>query len=143
MERSNILAIAILILVVPFLIMTGLLISCSSPYDNTYSFKSNGERIYFTAQSSSGDPISYSGGIGMMNQSFSCASCHGPKGKGGIDVPDITWDNLTEEFNEQQVKLVITKGIEPDGKLLDTEMPRWQMSERDLDDLVNFLKTLK
>ena len=79
----------------------------------------------------------------MMNQSFSCDSCHGPKGKAGIDVPDITWDNLTEEFNEQQVKLVITKGIEPDGKLLDTEMPRWRMSEQDLDDLVNFLKTLK
>ena len=150
MKRSNILAISILI-VIPFLIVTTLLTSCSSPYDSTYSFKSNGERIYFTAQSSSGDPISYTGGIGMMNQRLSCATCHGSKGKGGsvrmmmtqLDVPAITWDKLTEEFTEQEVKLVITKGIEPDGKLLDTEMPRWSMSERDLNDLLNYLKTLK
>jgi cytochrome c oxidase subunit II len=145
------LALSILILVIPFLIMTTLLTSCSSPYDSTYSFKSNGERIYFTSKSSSGDPIDYSGGIGMMNQRLVCANCHGANGKGGsvriamsqLDVPDITWGKLKGEFTEQAVKLAITKGIDPDGTLLDTEMPRWRISDRDLNDLVEFLKTLK
>src|SRR4030042_729810 len=106
MKRSIILDISILILVVPFLILTTLLTSCSSPYDSTYSFKSNGERIYFTAKSSSGDSIDYTGGIGMMNQRLACANCHGSNGKGGtvrimmsqLDVPDITWDKLKGEF---------------------------------------------
>jgi cytochrome c oxidase subunit II len=150
MKRLNIQAISIAILVISFLIQTILLASCSSPYDRSYSFKSNGERIYFTATSSSGDIIDYTGGIGMMNQQISCASCHGSKGKGGsvkimmsqLDVPDITWDKLKGEFTEQTVKLAITQGIDPDGTLMDTEMPRWRMSDRDMDDLVNFLKTL-
>ena len=54
-----------------------LLISCSSPFGSAgeYGYGSNGERIYFTARSSSGEPITYSGGIRMMH-SITCANCH-------------------------------------------------------------------
>ena len=77
--------------------------SCSLPYkwvgDYGYGpFESNGERIYFTAESSSGEPITYSGGSLMMHQRTACVNCHGPEGKGGrvtmmmwrFDTPDIT-----------------------------------------------------
>ena len=146
-----------------------LLVSCMSPFGwgGSYSYGSNGERIYFTATSSSGQSITYSGSIRMMH-SITCANCHGPDGKGGkvnmmmsyFDVPDITWDKLTQEehheedsgkdeheehppYTEETLKSAITRGINPAGEPLDGEMPRWRMSGQDLDDLVDFMKTLK
>ena len=76
-----------------------------------------------------------------------------------LDTPDITWDNLTEEdhgekqgeeeheehlpYTEEPLRRAITRGIDPAGEPLDEQMPRWRMSERDLDDLVEFIKTLE
>ena len=137
------------------------LASCTS-----YRYDSNGERIYFTATSSSDRSISYTGSIRMMH-SIACANCHGPEGKGGrvnmmmwsFDTPDITWDKLTgEEHHEEPengedheehppytmdtIKQAITDGVNPAGEPLDDEMPLWKMSAQDLDDLVDFMKTL-
>lgn len=97
-----------------------------------------------------------------MHHPITCVSCHGPDGRGGevtmmmlqFDVPDITWDNLTEEeeheeheehppYTEETLKRAITQGLDPAGEMLEELMPRWQMSEQDLDDLVDFIKTLK
>ncbi len=153
----------VLLIVALVLSGVGLLSSCSSPY----RYSSNGERIYFTATSSSGQSITYSGSIRMM-RSITCANCHGPDGKGGrvnmmmwsFNVPDISWDNLAKErrheeqeggeeheehppYTGETLKLAITRGINPAGEPLDGEMPRWQMSTQDLNDLVDFIKTLK
>ena len=70
--------------VVLVLVMVSLLISCMSPFEwgGSYRYGSNGERIYFTSESSSGEPITYSGSIRMMH-SITCSNCHGPEGKGG------------------------------------------------------------
>lgn len=52
------------------------------------SFKSNGERIYFTARSDRGTEISSTGGPDidrmMMGGRVSCASCHGADAGGGL-----------------------------------------------------------
>ena len=94
------------------------------------SYSSNGQRIYFTSASSSGQPITYTGGPGMMIQSpLSCATCHGSEGHGGgvrfmmrsFDVPDITWPVLIAQHTDHQpytqetLKQAITKGIDPGG----------------------------
>ncbi len=148
-------------------------VSCSLPYRwmGGYppgSFESNGERIYFTATSSSGQPIGSSGGVQMMRQGAACADCHGPQGRGGrvtmmmrsFKAPDITWDNLTEEehneektgeeehgehppYTEETLRRANTRGIDPAGEPLDELMPQWRMSETDLDDLVEFIMTLE
>lgn len=131
----------------------------SGPVDG--SFHSNGQRIYFTATSSSREPI-ISRGFNMMMHRIACVDCHGPEGKGGsvymmmrrFDVPDITWPHLTEEeheevgeheehppYTEETVKRAITEGLDPAGELLEDFMPRWQMSEQDLNDLIDFMKT--
>jgi mono/diheme cytochrome c family protein len=103
-----------------------------------------------------------------MMHTIACANCHGPDGKGGrvnmmmwsFDVPDITWNKLIREeaheeqengeqheehppYNEETLKSAITRGINPAGEPLDEAMPRWKMSTQDLNDLVNFIKTLK
>ncbi len=76
-----------------------------------------------------------------------------------FSTPDITWDNLAQEerhdekqgeeeheehppYTEETLKRAITRGIDPAGEPLDDIMPRWRMTESDLSDLVEFIKTL-
>ena len=61
-----------------------------------------------------------------------------------INTPDISWSALKDEFDDdEKFRLAITKGQDPDGeKMLNKDMPRWQMSDEDLADLISFLKTL-
>jgi mono/diheme cytochrome c family protein len=145
------------------LVISGILLSACFSFDR---YGSNGERIYFTAESASGQPITYTGSIRMMH-TISCVNCHGPEGEGGrvnmmmsyFESPSITWHVLTQEeeheeepgqegheehppYTEVTLKRAIIEGIDPAGERLDDEMPRWTMSEQDLDDLVSFMKTL-
>ncbi|MCJ7432850.1 MAG: cytochrome c [Anaerolineales bacterium] len=120
------------------------------------AFGSNGERIYFTATSERGTEITYTGGPasngGMMgNGQMACASCHGPGGRGGIHnmgmmqtmtAKDIRWSALQGEFDTEKFRLAVTKGQDPDGTQLNTDMPRWTIGDDDLADLVAYLKTL-
>ncbi len=128
----------------------------------------NGERIYFTAIDSQGDLIRHKGGpdFGMMMGSYlTCASCHGPGGRGGIhymhmqvmDAPDIRYPALAEEAEEHggdensdmhsdysldDFRRAVVDGEHPDGEALSREMPRWQFSDQDLEDLFQFIKFL-
>ena len=129
-------------------------------------YRSNGEQIYFTATSQRGTPITSDMGMGMMRGgTMACASCHGPDGRGGqvrmmmrvSEAPDIRYKTLTaaehgeegeegmehEPYTDETIKRAITEGIEPDGKPLEWPMPRWTMSDEDLNDLLEFLKTLE
>jgi mono/diheme cytochrome c family protein len=121
-------------------------------------FKSNGERIYFTATSDSGKPITaLMGQMTMHRGMMSCIDCHGPDGKGragrmmmlSFEAPDIRYSSLAAGYDEEKpytdelIKRAITKGIDSDGMRLEQPMPVWQMSEEDLTDIIEFLKTLK
>jgi mono/diheme cytochrome c family protein len=136
------------------------------------AFRSNGERIYFTATSERGGRITFTGGpdVGgmMMGGTLTCASCHGPTGRGGrhimhmqvMDAPDIRWSALTAEAGEghggegdehgseaaeydlETFRVAVVEGKHPDGELLNGDMPRWTMNEEDLNDLLNYLKSL-
>jgi hypothetical protein len=137
------------------------------------AFDSNGERIYFTATSERGGRITYTGGpdVGgmMMSGTLACASCHGPRGRGGqhlmhmqvMDAPDIRWSALVAEAGEghgdggdahgddaadydlETFRLAVVEGKHPDGESLDSDMPRWTMSDEDLSDLLEYLKGLE
>ena len=122
----------------------------------TGAFGSNGERIYFTATSERGTAITYTGGSTsrgtmMGNGQLACASCHGPSGRGGahnmgmmqtMTAKDIRWSALQNEFDAEKFRLAVTKGQDPDGTQLNTDMPRWNIGNDDLADLITFLKTL-
>lgn len=132
------------------------------------SFDSNGERIYFTATSASGDGIDYEGGPGtgamMMGGTLSCASCHGTDARGGthrmhmdiMDAPNIRWvalaaeDGHTEDdsnerhhdtYDLEAFKGAVVAGVHADGEALSDDMPRWSISESDLQDLVAYLQS--
>lgn len=138
-------------------------------YNNpqTGQFESNGERIYFTATDQNGAYISYTGGPsfgGMMMGSYlTCASCHGRNGRGGthymymqvMDAPPIYYDALIKMKQDDSggtpqpggytladFREAVVDGHDTSGKQLDQNMPRWQMNDNDLADLLAFLKTL-
>ncbi len=133
------------------------------------NYDSNGEQIYFTATNEGGEHIRYSGGSsfgGMMGGSnVTCASCHGPDGRGGthtmhmdvMDAPDIRYEGLSREVDEhsedqhtdahgeydfEDFYQAVVEGKHPDGDSLSSEMPRWHMSDDDLGDLFDFVKSL-
>ncbi len=135
------------------------------------SFDSNGKRIYFTATSERGTPISYKGGpasgMMMMGGNLACVSCHGIDARGGkhnmnmktMDAPDIRWSALSGGHHEEQMDMeehgenvdynfetfrsAVEEGKHPDGDKLKEDMPRWKMSDEDLQDLMNYLKSLQ
>jgi cytochrome c oxidase subunit II len=130
-------------------------------------YQSNGERIYFSASSESGSRIRPLSGptIGMMMGATTCSSCHGDDGRGGnhfmhmelMDAPDIRWETLSgeehgehgEETEEAQpytadaFKLAVREGMAPGDQRLSRDMPRWDISDEDLADLMEYLETLK
>jgi cytochrome c oxidase subunit 2 len=122
----------------------------------TGAFRSNGERIYFTSTSARGTSFTYtggpiSGGWMMMGGQLACVSCHGPNGRGGkhnmgmtqvMDAKDVRWSVLQREFDAEKFRLAVVKGQDPDGTQLKPDMPRWNISNDDLADLIVFLKTL-
>lgn len=71
---------------------------------------------------------------------------------GSFEAPNITYDVLTgkapgadedESFTEAQIKRAITQGIEPNGERLSLNMPRWRMTDSDLNDIIDYLKKLE
>jgi len=92
-----------------------------------------------------------------------CVNCHGIDGRGGFPLmmtsmvaPDITYDTLTSEehhhgdqteiheggYTDEDIKRATSQGIEPSGKKLSRIMPRWRMTEEELDELLAYLKNL-
>jgi cytochrome c oxidase subunit 2 len=123
-------------------------------------YVSNGETIYFTGRNDRGERIPFDGApMWLSTHGGSCATCHGADGRGGApvmmgtEIPgDIRYSHLTEEeheegeehppYTDELIKRAITLGLNPAGEPLDPTMPRWRMSDRDLNDLIEFLKML-
>ncbi len=108
-------------------------------------------------------------GMMMMGGQLACVSCHGTDASGGrhmmhmfyMDSPDIRWSALAnhhheeeegeeagheaehnhEEYTLEDFKNAVENGKHPDGETLDRDMPRWRMSDADLIDLMNYLKS--
>ena len=145
-----------------------LLLASCGPRDERFgsqvassNFSSNGERIYHTGTSSSGDPILSSGGGGMMNRhrqmhGGGCALCHGANREGKrlwpqfwIEAPALTPTALFAEnhtdhdhagYDDDSLRLAILTGVTPSGSIMDDSMPRWTMSGKDMADLIAYLK---
>ena len=85
-----------------------------------------------------------------------CVNCHGYDGRGkkegGLAPSDLEWSALTKPYasgsrthgpyTPATLRRAFTMGFDPAGNALDPGMPRYQMSMRDADDLVAYLRTL-
>ena len=120
------------------------------------SYSSVGERIYLTGVGADGQKISrnappVSQGSLMMGGG-GCGSCHGADGRGGtikmmtgtaVEAPDIIYDALVKEgFTDATIGRAIRDGLDESGKPLEDAMPRWQMSDADVAEVIAYLKQL-
>ena len=119
-----------------------------------------GKQIYFTGRSPSDeDIIAYFGEkkLELPGEAATCGSCHGYDGTGrpesGLVPTNITWKYLTKsyghihasglehgQFTEESLKEYIKSGVYPGGARGDPSMPLYYMSDRDLDDLITYIK---
>lgn len=165
---KNLLIIAIVLIIIGMLGLVAVNISSFTTGDRAPfrgpgsalndGFSGNGERIYFTGTSAR-DIITFSGGpFWFQMHGGGCATCHGQDGRGGtvgmmggFTAPDITYKVLTgkvkgeeehKPFTEREIKRAITRGIEPNGEELNFNMPRWNMADADLENIIDYLKKL-
>jgi hypothetical protein len=131
--------------------------------ENLTPAESRGKIIYTTGQNSSGMPLSYkllSAGEGSLPaKGVDCANCHGIDGKGGREggvlIPDIRYATLTRPstaplflgrqratYTDALLSRAIMQGLDSSGQELGSLMPRWVLSESEVQDLLKYLKRL-
>ncbi len=91
-------------------------------------------------------------------RNFACANCHGAHGQGsqeaGLRAPPIDWNTLVspriaasfgrqrEAYGVAALKRAIIHGVEADGVPLGVGMPRYQMGDGQIDDLIAYMRII-
>ena len=122
-----------------------------------------GKQIYFEGTSPGGGEITAVVGDEaalLPASAMPCSSCHGSDGlgrpEGGVIPLDIRWSELVKgyghvhhdgrrhpAFDDEGVARSIIAGVDQAHNPLDRSMPIYQMSQRDIDDLVAYMKVLE
>lgn len=107
----------------------------------------NGRTIFQTGRDSDGKQIV----AAKPPLRSSCAACHGTNGAGGIHLPggavsaDLRHNALVvgqkHPYNLGLLERAITMGVDNDGQPLNSVMPRWRLSQRDLHDVATYVLT--
>jgi ABC-type branched-subunit amino acid transport system substrate-binding protein len=86
-----------------------------------------------------------------------CISCHSADGRGSDDAiasSNVSWNAMTSPdrhqhgqrvhapYDEETLARAITEGVDPDGNSLEAIMPRYNMSDEDMADLIAYLKVI-
>lgn len=119
-----------------------------------------GKRLYQTGETLKPSTAYLSGpDMDALTTAFSCLQCHGADGKGtkegGVKVPDIRFSHLSQSYagqrqtgrvhpayDEPSLKRAIRDGVDPGGNPLDPQMPRYHLSDQDMEALLAYLKRL-
>jgi len=121
-----------------------------------------GRAIYTTGASPGGSvPTAVvAGGIDMPATTQPCSRCHGTDGRGrtegGVRMPKVWWSHLTAPsgvqtylggvrppYTDATVARAIREGLDSAGAPLDGLMPRYDMDDGDLGDLLAYLKAIE
>jgi len=141
-------------------------LACAGDSDTEIAY---GKIIYRQGILPDGKPLQATGvgGARLNGRQVTCYNCHRRSGlgtsEGSNQVPPITGDILFNErtknyrelrqirltdagarpaYDRNTLKRAITDGIDVTGRALDPLMPRFRLSERDIDYLVAYLNTL-
>jgi ABC-type branched-subunit amino acid transport system substrate-binding protein len=95
--------------------------------------------------------------VPLPSSSFACATCHGTHGEGGresgVDTPPLNWKRLTspsvssvarrrDAYTPETLRRAITMGVDPSGARLYFGMPRYNMPDKALTELLAYLERL-
>lgn len=125
--------------------------------------EARGKQIFLHGQSEVGRMITARVGRSstpMPGKTFPCAGCHGSDGRGrpegGVVPADITWNRLTtplvstggterarSAYTGDLIARAVNGGLNADGTALDFTMPRFEMHQDDLRDLVAYLRRVE
>lgn len=114
------------------------------------TLKAEGQRIYWNGTNLSGSRVTFSGGPAWFaTRGGGCILCHGRNGQGSMvreclrRAPNIQYKVLkARHYTDTQIKRAITQGINTAGTRLNNFMPRWKMTDEQLDAIVVYLETL-
>lgn len=163
MKDTWLIVVALVLLAVGVIGMVVLFALPSRPA-GTGGLASPGRQIYYLGLDTEGRsiPRTVAGGMmgfGMMNN-LACVDCHGEDGRGGrvgtmfgpIDFADIRYSVLASPRSEEgtavpgwtddDIVRAIRDGVEPNGESLKAPMPRWDMTDSEVDDVISYLKEL-
>ena len=121
-----------------------------------------GKQLYTKTTSPSGSEIKAyvtEGAIEAPGSAMPCVNCHHHDGQGldevGVTATNVTWEDLTRPYRIKRLKgrehppytaetlaKAIREGIDPGGNTLEYSMPRYEISDQDLADLIEYLKIL-
>jgi len=122
--------------------------------------ETRGRQIYRQGESESGRAITARIGDGEFGAGlFACATCHGADGRGvaegTVEPADVRWSALSKNlvppdgrgrrrprYDETSLARALRHGVDAGGNRLSPVMPRYQMTDADLADLVAYLKRL-
>jgi len=121
-------------------------------------YKSDGEAIYMSGKTLDGTVVKNEvdrSGLPNPTIVLSCAGCHGADAHGKKNAipafgpyvaPNITWEALTggdpaTAYNEHSLATAIRTGIVPEGYRLHFPMPKWNLTDKQMKDLIAYLKT--
>ena len=139
-----------------------LLLAASSAAGALSPAEKRGREIYLHGRSTAGRTIGALFGAGEAAEIdasvIPCASCHGPDGRGvaeGTVVPsDIRWSVLSKIFvaaegerrrpayDTTTLTRAVREAVDAAGTPLTAIMPRYRFDDRDLDDLLAYLRRL-
>ncbi len=144
-------------------ISTSALVRADAPskIEDLTSDEARGKLIYTTGRGAAGRLLYFrlltAGERALPASGIVCANCHGADGKGGregnIVMADITygtlsrplpasppWNKARAAYTDALLARAITQGVDSSGQQLDSSMPRWILSDPELQDLLKYLK---
>jgi cytochrome c oxidase subunit 2 len=119
-----------------------------------------GESIYVDGRDADGTLIPRTTEAGILAQT-GCFACHGTDAKGRsidtkvgkFDTPDIRWSVISQPianseggtdpaYDPATFGRAVREGLDSSGGQLDPVMPRWQVTEPEVNALIAYLQTL-
>jgi ABC-type branched-subunit amino acid transport system substrate-binding protein len=122
--------------------------------------QARGKRIYTEGKGSGRIEAFLEGpGLTALGSGFPCVKCHMENGEGtmegGVLSADITYYNLTKPYpgvrssgrahlpyDDRGLEAAIRDGVDPGGNRLHEAHPRYSISDKDMRDLIAYLKVL-
>ena len=137
----------------------------SDALEQTQSDPQRGRLLYQNGQLASGEQVvgMLMGGTPLSAEQASCASCHRPSAMGSSEgdeiVPALRGDLLFQDlrlptrkpphtpvlrpaYSLETLRDAIRNGVASDGTSLGSMMPRYALSDEQIDDLVTYLRSL-
>ena len=119
-----------------------------------------GETIYVEGTDAQGTQLTHTTEAGVLSQA-GCYACHGADGKGRsidtklghFDAPDIRWSVISQPIPNDEGGVdpaydpalfarAVREGLDSGGGQLEPVMPRWQLTDAEMNALIAYLQTL-